>query len=164
MSVPIYLVEEVVVDQLVERSFPIPEVRGSNSAIGKLLYRTLYCQLYWKDENKDIPRWPKIPIDLIHKFIEKKQPLWNNCQCHRYWVASNFYLTFMFCQLHEDIRIKMAAIPKGNVCTYHPADLCSSPKHNIYDKSFIVKVELHLSCEKNKNKQKDAGFGTFKKE
>ena len=31
---------EVVVAQLVERSLPIPEVRGSNPVIGKNLYRT----------------------------------------------------------------------------------------------------------------------------
>ena len=27
--------------------------------------------------------------------------------------------------------------------------------------SFIVKFELYLSCEKNKNKQKEAGFGAY---
>ena len=37
---------EVVVAQLVERSLPIPEVRGSNPVIGKNLYWTfVYCQL-----------------------------------------------------------------------------------------------------------------------
>ena len=82
----------------------------------------------------------------------------------RQQLLFNLYVLSTPWEKYEDIRVKMAAIPKGNVCTYHPADLCSSPKHNIYDKSFIVKVELHLSCEKNKNKQKDAGFGTFKKE
>ena len=39
--------------QLVERSLPIPEVRGSNPVIGKSLNWTFYCQLYWKDENKE---------------------------------------------------------------------------------------------------------------
>ena len=40
--------------QLVERSLPTPEVRGSNPVIDKLLYTTfVYCQLYWKDGNKE---------------------------------------------------------------------------------------------------------------
>ena len=34
-------------------SAPTPEVHGSNPVISKLLYGTfVYCQLYWKDENK----------------------------------------------------------------------------------------------------------------
>ena len=43
----------VVVAHLVDRSLPIPEVRGSNLVIGKKLYWTFYYQLYWKDENKE---------------------------------------------------------------------------------------------------------------
>ena len=43
--------------QLVERSRPIPEVRGSNPVIGKnLLFILNICLLstvYWKDENKE---------------------------------------------------------------------------------------------------------------
>ena len=43
--------------QLVERSLPIPEVRGSNPVIGKNLFLYLnICLLstvYWKDENKE---------------------------------------------------------------------------------------------------------------
>ena len=48
----------------------------------------------------------------------------------------------------------------GFVCAYHPAAPGSSPKHTIYAFSFIVFV-LYLSFEKNKNKQKEAGFGHF---
>ena len=44
---------EVVVAQLVERSLSIPEVRGSNPVIGKIYWTFVYCQLYWKDENKE---------------------------------------------------------------------------------------------------------------
>ena len=47
-------------------------------------------------------------------------------------------------------------------CAYHPAAPGSSPKHAIYAFSFIVFV-LYLSCEKNENKQKEAGFGPLKK-
>ena len=49
----------VVVAQLVERSLPIPEVCGSNPVTGKNLLN-LYCQLYWKDENKrkSDRKWP----------------------------------------------------------------------------------------------------------
>ena len=46
---------EVVVAQLVERSLPIPEVRGSDPVIGKKLLISNICILstvYWKDENK----------------------------------------------------------------------------------------------------------------
>ena len=50
----------------------------------------------------------------------------------------------------------------GFVCAYHIAAPGSSPKHAIYAFSFIVFV-LHLSYEKNKNKQKEAGYGPFKK-
>ena len=50
----------VVVAQLVERSLPIPEVRGSNTGIGKIYWTFVYRQLYWKDENKDKRgrKWP----------------------------------------------------------------------------------------------------------
>ena len=42
----------VVVAQLVEWLLPIPEVRFSNPVIGKIYWIFVYCQLYWKDENK----------------------------------------------------------------------------------------------------------------
>ena len=48
-------VRAVVVAQLVERSLPIPKVRGSNPVIGKNLFILNICLLstvYWKDENK----------------------------------------------------------------------------------------------------------------
>ena len=48
-----FYLRAVIVAQLVERLLPIPEVRGSNPVIGKNLYWTSYCQLYWKDENKE---------------------------------------------------------------------------------------------------------------
>ena len=46
-------------------------------------------------------------------------------------------------------------------CTYHPAApvwVQSTPSTLL---SFIVEFVLYLSCEKNKNKQKEAGFGPF---
>ena len=43
---------EVVVAQLVERSLPISEVRGSNPVIGKNLYGTFTVNCIWKNENK----------------------------------------------------------------------------------------------------------------
>ena len=46
----------MVVAQLVERSLPLPEVRGSNPVIGKNLFILNICLLstvYWKDENKE---------------------------------------------------------------------------------------------------------------
>ena len=46
----------MVVAQLVERSLPMPEVRGSNPVIGKNLLISNICILstvYWKDENKE---------------------------------------------------------------------------------------------------------------
>ena len=44
------------VAQLVERSLPIPEVRGSNPVVGKnLIILNIYflSPVYWKDENKE---------------------------------------------------------------------------------------------------------------
>ena len=44
------------VAQLVERSLPIPEVRGSNPVISKYLFILNICLLsnvYWKDKNKE---------------------------------------------------------------------------------------------------------------
>ena len=43
----------VVLAQLVEQSLPTPEVRSSNPVIGKIYWTFVYCQLYWKDENKE---------------------------------------------------------------------------------------------------------------
>ena len=46
---------EVVVAQLVEKSFPTPEVHGSKPVIGNFFigYFFVYNQLYLKDENKE---------------------------------------------------------------------------------------------------------------
>ena len=55
-SLKVESAREVVVAQLVERWLPIPEVRGSNSVIGKNLLISNICILstvYWKDENKE---------------------------------------------------------------------------------------------------------------
>ena len=41
----------MVVAQLVELT--TPEVRRSNPVIGKKIVVNVYCQLYWKDENKE---------------------------------------------------------------------------------------------------------------
>ena len=42
------------VAQLVEWSLPIPEVRGSNPVIGKILLNIcLLSTVYWNDENKE---------------------------------------------------------------------------------------------------------------
>ena len=43
----------VVVAQLVEQSLPIPEVHGSNPVVRKIYWTIVFCQLYWKDENKE---------------------------------------------------------------------------------------------------------------
>ena len=55
INIKISLNWEVVVAQLVERSLPIPEVRGSNPVIGKkLLTIIVYCQLcIEKTKNKE---------------------------------------------------------------------------------------------------------------
>ena len=51
----------------------------------------------------------------------------------------------------------------GLECTYHTATPGLSPKHIIKAFLFIFKIVLHLSCEKNENKQKEAGLGPYKK-
>ena len=43
----------MVVAQLAERLLLIPEVCGSNPVIGKIDWTFVYCQLYWKDKNKE---------------------------------------------------------------------------------------------------------------
>ena len=55
-----------------------------------------------------------------------------------------------------------AAMRSGIICAFHPAALGSSPKHTaiIILVQFVLYLSLH--CEKNENKQKDAGFGPFK--
>ena len=40
----------VVVAQLVDRSLPIPEVRGLNQ---KFIFNIVNCQLHWEDKNKE---------------------------------------------------------------------------------------------------------------
>ena len=64
-------VRSLVVAQLVDHLLLIPEVRGSNPVIGKNLYWTfVYCQLYWKDENKE----EKMP-GMAH-FLKKYEYGW----------------------------------------------------------------------------------------
>ena len=53
-NIPLKMQRAVVVAQLVERSLPMPEVRGSNPVIGKnILNIYLLSTVYWKDENKE---------------------------------------------------------------------------------------------------------------
>ena len=62
---------DVVVAQLVERSLLIPEVRGSNPVIGKIYWIFVYCQLYWKDENKEKRgrEWPIFKKKLTYNAL-----------------------------------------------------------------------------------------------
>ena len=55
----------------------------------------------------------------------------------------------------------------GFICAFHPAAPSSSPKHAIYTFSIyivqIVFLSFEMECEKNGNKQKEAGMGPFLK-
>ena len=65
------------VAQLVERLLLTPEVRGSNPVIGKLLYGTfVYCQLYWKDENKEKEAENKPFIKKTIQFTSMSDLFW----------------------------------------------------------------------------------------
>ena len=63
----------MVVAQLVERLLPIPEVRGSNPVIGKIYWTFVYCQLYWKDENKEKRgrEWPIFQNDDTSRLADR---------------------------------------------------------------------------------------------
>ena len=85
-----------VVVQLVERLLPIPEVRGLNPVISKNLYWTLYCQLYWKDKNKEkeagnglFKKWSH-RVNLIQQiYIRMNTLLWNKAL----WLAKTCHTT-----------------------------------------------------------------------
>ena len=67
--------QAVVVAQLVEWPLPIPEVYGSNPVIGKIYWTFVFCQLYWKDENKEkeAGNGPFLiikNIDITHKHLK----------------------------------------------------------------------------------------------
>ena len=88
----------VVVAQLVERSLLIPEVRGSNPVIGKIYWIFVYCQLYWKDENKgkeagNCPFFLKKTLSLLLLYFGSNV-------CH-FYVGTYFsfrnYLSFVRC-------------------------------------------------------------------
>ena len=93
---------EVVVAQLVERSLPIPEVRGLNPVIGKNLFLKNICLLttvYWKDENKEkeAGNGPSgrnlvgadVPLDHVgplwfHKLFWRIWNIWDNLELFRW--------------------------------------------------------------------------------
>ena len=80
--------QAVVVVQLVERTLPIPEVHALNPVISKLLYGTfVYCQLYWKDENKE-KEAGNGPL-----FFKKKFP--SRTVHNNYWLLALLY--FYYC-------------------------------------------------------------------
>ena len=70
----------VVVAQMVERWLSTPEVRGSSPVIGIIFISNIYCQLYWKDENKE-KRGREWPIFTKRKddgtFTQTRFPLPN---------------------------------------------------------------------------------------
>ena len=51
-----WVVRAVFVSQLVEKSFPTPEIGGSNPIIIKFYLLSTYYKLYWKDEKIKKPR------------------------------------------------------------------------------------------------------------
>ena len=76
----------VVVAQLVERSFPIPEVRGSNPVFGKNLYWTFVCCQLCVEKTKIKKRGREWPI-----FLKVKTNL------RTFWATLKFNLaTFYF--------------------------------------------------------------------
>ena len=54
--------------QLIEQSLLIPEVRSSNPVMVNLLNKPIYCQLYWKDENKEKEAGNRHFLMLVHLF------------------------------------------------------------------------------------------------
>ena len=73
------------VAQLVERSLPIPEVRGSNPVIGKNLFKWNICLLstvYWNDESKE-KRGREWPNFFLKKTNSPNVNVCNNC-CQRW--------------------------------------------------------------------------------
>ena len=92
--------------QLVKR---FPEVRGSNTVIGKKLYILNIClksTMYWKEKNKEIEtgNGPSLPTFTIEP------------------------------KLFRFTKITFGWLPElcGLVYTYHPATPGSNSKHNIY--------------------------------
>ena len=58
-----------------ERSNIFPEVWGSNPVIWQNLYWTVYCQLYWKDENKEKRdrEWPILKKNISYSLQSMQQ-------------------------------------------------------------------------------------------
>ena len=59
--------------QLVEWSFPIPEVCGSNPVIGKNSNGTICCQLNCKDENKEMRPGKTSMTERVHRNRSNEQ-------------------------------------------------------------------------------------------
>ena len=62
--------------------------------------------------------------------------------------------------IHKNVVKGVPPLLSGFVCANHPAVRVQVPSTPSMLLSFIVFV-LYLSCEKNENKQKEAGFGPF---
>ena len=94
---------------------------------------------------------------LFYQILNKPLQNWLFLILPNLVTLITFYLTIM--QLGVPPQLS------GFVCAYHPAAPGLSPKHTIYTFSIykvqIVYLSFELECERNKNKQKEAGIGLF---
>ena len=87
-----------IVAQLAERLLLSPEVRSLNPVIEKFLCRTfIYCQLYWKDENKEkravnvptftnnLKHFPPTPFHQDQSHFLTYVSLYCKCLCRSEW-------------------------------------------------------------------------------
>ena len=131
--------------QLVERSLPNPEVRGSNPVIGKIYWTFIYCQLYWKDENKEKRgrEWP----------IFKKQMFECKTQASRLWLPT-FYKKWAIPGLYLQCRTGKKLLQANILVPSAPTILWPgfNSLHTIYAFFQFTMLKLMLEWEKDENK------------
>ena len=121
--------------QLVERLLPIAEVRGSNPVIGKNLYWTFYCQLCWKDKNKE-----KRPGKAL---LKKSHQLWGIAvRCKKRKLESLWFYSSRF-PLYKCIKYKKATTARTFLGKGCASLLAVQP---ISSSLFIHSAYFHLIC------------------
>ena len=91
----------MVVAQLVERLFPIPEVRGSNPVIGKIYWTIVYCIEKTKIKKKG-PKWPIFKKKLVKLIKYSASMVPNNCFFKK-WANLGLFL-FIFGLFNQTIQ------------------------------------------------------------
>ena len=136
--------------QLVERSLPIPEVRGSNPVIGKNLYRTFTVSCIEKTKKKEAGNGPF--LQKTFRFILRNEGSFDQLIILQLTAKGSFLSATLLTLEQRHSSVDLSAVPGSN------------PKHTIHAYSIYSHILCYICrcVEKRTKISKRPGFGPLK--